>query len=76
MRSSREVAEKRIEQKLLSPTQCRFEEVPLAAAIRSKASPRQIRFDGVAFDEADIGTDAPITMNLKGISLKLAELCG
>mgnify|MGYP007065671426 CR=1 FL=1 len=69
-----EASEKRIEQALGSPTEFDFVEVPLAEAVEYLKGLHgvEIQIDELALAEAGIGTDTPITRELKGISLRSA----
>jgi hypothetical protein len=70
----RNPAEKRIEDALKSPTQLEFVETPLSDVIDYLKDYHgiEIQVDKKALDDVGIGTDTPVTKNLKGISLKSA----
>ena len=70
----RSPAEKRIEAALKSPTQLEFAETPLSDVIDYLKDYHQIeiQLDKKAMDEAGIGSETPVTKNLKGVSLKSA----
>jgi hypothetical protein len=65
-------ARKKIEEALRSPTQLEFIETPLGdvADYLGDRHRTAILIDRQALHERDIGTDTPITKNLKGISLR------
>jgi hypothetical protein len=67
-------AEEAIEQALKSPTQMDFIETPLQDVIDYLKDYHhiEIQLDKVAMDDAGVGTDTPVTKNLKGISLRSA----
>jgi hypothetical protein len=67
-------AEEKIEQALRSPTQLEFIETPLQDVVDYLKDLHQIeiQIEGPALDDVGIGTDTPITRNLKGISLRSA----
>jgi hypothetical protein len=65
---------RRIEEELKKPTQMEFVETPLQDIIDFLKNFHgvEIQLDKKALDEAGVGTDTPITKNLKGISLRSA----
>ena len=67
-------AEKKINDALKSPTQLEFIETPLQDVIDFLKDFHQIeiQIDQRALDDVGIGTDTPITRNLKGITLRSA----
>ncbi len=67
-------AEKRIEAALKSPTQLEFIETPLQDVIDFLKDHHriEIQIDTRALADVGIGTDTPVTKNLKGVSLRSA----
>lgn len=67
-------AEKKIEDALKSPTQLEFIETPLQDVIDYLKDMHkiEIQIDSKALGDVGIGTDSPVTKNLKGISLRSA----
>ena len=67
-------AEKKINEALKSPTQLEFIETPLTDVIDYLKDYHEIeiQIDKKALDDVGIGTDTPVTKNLKGISLRSA----
>ncbi|HUT09423.1 MAG TPA: hypothetical protein VMY42_02920 [Thermoguttaceae bacterium] len=67
-------AEKKIEEALDSPTQLEFIECPLQDVIDYLKDYHEIeiQIDARALQDVGIGTDTPITRNLKGVSLRSA----
>ena len=67
-------AEKKIDDALKSPTQLEFVETPLTDVIDYLKDYHkiEIQLDKKALDDVGIGTDTPVTINLKGISLRSA----
>ena len=72
--SRRGPAEKKINDALKSPTQLEFIETPLQDVIDYLKDYHgiEIQLDKKSLDEMSIGTDTPVTKNLKGISLRSA----
>jgi len=72
--ASRGTAEKKIDDALKSPTQLEFIETPLQDVIDylKDFHDIEIQIDKKALDDVGIGSDTPITKNLKGISLRSA----
>ncbi|MCD4727385.1 MAG: hypothetical protein K8R46_06980, partial [Pirellulales bacterium] len=73
-RSPQTTAEKRIEAALASPTQLEFIKTPLQDVIDFLKDQHriEIQIDTRALSDVGIGTDTPVTKNLKGISLRSA----
>ena len=67
-------AEKRIHDALKSPTQLEFIETPLSDVIDYLKDYHniEIQLDNKALTDVGIGSDTPVTKNLKGISLRSA----
>jgi len=72
--ASRGQAEKKIDDALKSPTQLEFIETPMQDVIDYLKDYHgiEIQIDAKALDQVGVGTDTPITKNLKGISLRSA----
>ena len=72
--ASRGAAEKKIDEALDSPTQLEFIETPLQDVIDylKDFHDIEIQIDKRALEGVGLGTDTPITKNLKGISLRSA----
>ena len=66
--------ERKIAEELKKPTQLEFIETPLQDVIDYLKNYHgiEIQLDKKALDQANVGTDTPITKNLKGISLRSA----
>ena len=72
--SRRGPAEKKIQEALKSPTQLEFIETPLSDVIDYLKDYHdiEIQLDKKSLDDMSIGTDTPVTKNLKGVSLRSA----
>ncbi len=72
--SPQTTAEKRIEAALQSPTQLEFIKTPLQDVIDYLKDQHhiEIQIDTRALSDVGIGTDTPVTKNLKGVSLRSA----
>ena len=72
LRPSENVA--RIEAALASPTEVCFVEAPLTEVLDYLKNHHQIeiQIDSKALEDAGVGTDVPVTIDLKGISLRSA----
>ena len=64
----------KIEAALREPTQLEFVETPLTDVVNFLKDQHkiEIQLDKKALDDVGIGTDTPVTTNLKGVSLKSA----
>ena len=72
--ASMRTADKKIAEALKNPTQLEFVETPLENVVDYLRDHHdiEIRIDSGALGDIGLGTDAPVTKNLKGISLRAA----